>query len=179
MRLLVLGGTRFVGRAVVLDALARGWDVTAIHRGLTGTLPDDVTALRADRSSEEELRAALGDGAWDAVVDTWAGAPVVAAISARLLAGRVSSYGYVSSASVYAWGSHTVENSPLVEGDPRASDGDYPALKRGAELGRAGLILGPHEDIGRLPWWLERISRGGRVVAAGRPRASVAVRRRP
>ncbi len=180
MRLLVLGGTRFVGRAVVADALARGWEVTAIHRGVTGGLPDGVTALLADRSSEPELAAALGERSWDAVLDTWSGAPAVVTATCRLLAGRVERYGYVSSMSVYAWAAHVDERSPLVDGDPNAQDGEYPALKRGAELGvmdafpdallaRAGLILGPHEDIGRLPWWLRRICAGGRVVAPGRP----------
>lgn len=180
MKLLVLGGTRFVGRAVVQDALARGWDVTAVHRGVTGALPDGVTTLLADRSSESQLAAALGDGRWDAVVDTWPGAPAVAEISSRLLGGRVQRYGYVSSMSVYEWGLHVDESSPLVDVDPLAQDGEYAALKRGAELAvlgtfpgallcRAGLILGPYEDIGRLPWWLDRISRGGRVVAPGRP----------
>ena len=67
-----------------------------------------------------------------------------------------------------------------MDGDPAAERGDYPARKRGAELGvlaafpdallaRAGLIVGPYEDIGRLPWWLQRLARGGRVVAPGRP----------
>jgi len=81
---------------------------------------------------------------------------------------------------VYVWGSHVDESSPVVAGDAAATDGDYAAIKRGAELAvlaafpdavlaRAGLILGPHEDIGRLPWWLGRIARGGRVVAPGRP----------
>ena len=176
----MLGGTRFVGRAVVTDALSRGWEVTALHRGVTGALPEAVRALTADRTSPQQLAAALGEETWDAVVDTWSGEPRVATGAARLLAGRAGAYGYVSSSSVYAWGHHVDESSPLVEGDPRAQDGDYPALKRGAELGvtasfpdallaRAGLILGPHEDIGRLPWWLRRIARGGRVVAPGRP----------
>lgn len=180
MRLLVLGGTRFVGRAVVDDALARGWEVTALHRGLTGTLPAGVRTIHADRTSEAALTAALGDAAWDAAVDTWAGAPAVAGLAARVLRGRVGRYGYVSSLSVYVWGSHLDESSPVVAGDPAATDGDYAALKRGAELAvlaafpgavlaRAGLILGPHEDIGRLPWWLGRIARGGPVVAPGRP----------
>ena len=75
MKLLVLGGTRFVGRAVVGAALDRDWDVTAIHRGVTGTLPDGVTVLHADRTSEAALAAAIGDGHWDAVIDTWSGAP--------------------------------------------------------------------------------------------------------
>ena len=176
----MLGGTRFVGRAVVADALARGWDVTALHRGVTGALPDGVRALTADRTSAEQLAGALGGDTFDAVVDTWSGAPRAATLAAHLLAGRAGAYGYVSTSSVYTWGSHVDETSPLVEGDPQAEDGDYPALKRGAELGitaslpdallaRAGLILGPHEDVGRLPWWLRRIARGGRVVAPGRP----------
>ncbi|MDQ1724946.1 MAG: hypothetical protein QOG52_1974, partial [Frankiaceae bacterium] len=179
MKLLVLGGTRFVGRAVVRAALDRGWDVTAIHRGITGTLPDGITVMHADRASEPALAAALGDGHWDAVIDTWSGVPVVAGIAARLLRDRAPRFGYVSSGSVYVWGEHVDERSPLVDGDPRAEGGDYPALKRGAELAvleyfpdailaRAGLLLGPYEDIGRLPWWLDRISRGGRVVAPGR-----------
>jgi 2'-hydroxyisoflavone reductase len=180
MRLLVLGGTRFVGRAVVADAVARGWDVTAIHRGVTGAPPEGVTSLLADRSSERELSGALGASSWDLVVDTWSGAPAVVADAVAMLRGRVQRYGYISSASVYVWGQHVDERSPLVEGDRHAQTGEYPALKRGAELAvleafpdallcRAGLILGPHEDVGRLPWWLHRISQGGRVAAPGRP----------
>lgn len=180
MRVLVLGGTRFVGRALVDDALSRSWDVTAVHRGRTGTLPGGVQAVVADRESESDLAAALGDRRWDLVVDTWSGAPAVAGVSGRVLRGRVGRNGYVSSSSVYEWGQHVDEGSPVVAGDPDATDGDYAALKRGAELAitaafpaallaRAGLILGPYEDIGRLPWWLNRIARGGRVVAPGRP----------
>jgi 2'-hydroxyisoflavone reductase len=180
MRLLVLGGTRFVGRAVIDAALGRGWDVTALNRGLTGELPDGVVALRADRSSPEQLADAVAGQSWDIAVDTWSGAPAVVTHAARILAGQVARYGYVSSASVYVLGAHVDETSPVVEGDPMAVEGDYAALKRGAELGllasfpdavlaRAGLILGPYEDIGRLPWWLGRIARGGPVVAPGRP----------
>ena len=180
MRLLVLGGTRFVGRAIVADALARGWEVTALHRGVTGALPAGVTALHADRTDPDALAAALGTASWDAVVDTWSGAPRVVTSAARLLAPRAERYGYVSSASVYVWGSHVDERSPLVDADPDAESVEYPQQKRGAELGvlasfppallaRAGLILGPYEDVGRLPWWLARIARGGRVVAPGRP----------
>ena len=87
-----------------------------------------------------------------------------------------TSVGYVSSQSVYVWGSHTDERSPVVEGSAEAEESDYAADKRGGELAwdgalwlRAGLILGPYEDIGRLPWWLARTARGGDVVAPGRP----------
>ncbi|HEV7192537.1 MAG TPA: NAD-dependent epimerase/dehydratase family protein [Jatrophihabitantaceae bacterium] len=180
MRLLVLGGTRFVGRAVVADALARGWDVTALHRGITGAPADGANQLLADRCDPLALAEALGGASWDAVVDTWSGAPAAARTAAQLLRGHARKYGYVSSCSVYEWGAHVDEKSPVVDGDPGAVTGDYAAIKRGAELavlesfpdallGRAGVILGPYEDVGRLPWWLDRIARGGRVVAPGRP----------
>ncbi len=70
VRLLVLGKTRFVGRAVIDEALARGWDATALNRGLTGVLPGGVRALRADRTRPEDLADALSGATWDAVVDT-------------------------------------------------------------------------------------------------------------
>lgn len=181
MRLLVLGGTRFVGRAVVEEALARGHEVDAVHRGITGELPPGATSLVADRTDRAQLEAALGDRRWDAVLDTWATAPRVATSAAELLAGRAGRAAYVSSRSVYlemAPGGN--ESRPVWSGAADAEAELYPKDKRGGELGwlgafpdalllRAGLILGPHEDVARLPWWLDRVSRGGRVVAPGRP----------
>lgn len=181
MRLLVLGGTRFVGRAVVEEALARGHDVAAVHRGITGALPDGASGLIADRTDATALSAALGDGTWDAVIDTWASAPRAAKAAADLLVGRVDRAAYVSSRSVYAdMLPGRDESAPVVEADPAADAIDYPTDKRGGELAwlgafpdalllRAGMILGPYEDVARLPWWLDRIARGGRVVAPGRP----------
>ena len=180
MRLLVLGGTQFVGRALVNEGLTRGWDVSALHRGVTGSLPPGVRVLTADRRSPDALAAALGDQSWDLVVDTWSGAPTVVGTAVDALAGRVSRYGYVSTVSVYERGRHVNEQSPLVPGDPTLDEGDYATVKRGAELAvlrhfpdavfaRPGLIIGPYEDLGRLPWWLARVARGGRVVAPGRP----------
>lgn len=169
MRLLVLGGTRFVGRAVVEDALARGWEVTALNRGVTGSVPDGVTALLADRTSESALAAALGTATWDLVVDTWSGAPAVAGLAARALTGRARRYGYVFSESVYTRGSHVDESSPLVDADPDAVDGDYSEIKRGAELA-----------IQRVP---RRRARAGRLdprTARGhRPAALVVAPDRP
>lgn len=177
--LLVLGGTRFVGRSVVAEALTRGWRVAALNRGVTGELPAGVERLVADRTDVDQLRTVLAGRTFDAVIDTWSGAPVVATTAAAVLAGAAGRHAYVSSSSVYTWGQHRDESSPVVDADPGAADGDYAASKRGSEIGivasfpeavlaRAGLILGPYEDIGRLPWWLDRMARGGRVVAPGR-----------
>jgi 2'-hydroxyisoflavone reductase len=175
MKLLVLGGTRFVGRAIVADALGRGFDVTVVSRGESGTPPAGATWFKADRTDADSLQP-LTSTAWDAVIDTWDGAADVVAGSTSLLAATAAWYGYVSSRSVYRWpmslGSD--ESAPVV--DPE-SDHGYPADKRGAELAvldqfagrcllaRAGLIVGPYEDTGRLTWWLQRAAADGWLVA--------------
>ena len=88
MRLLVLGGTRFVGRAVVEAALDRGWEVDAVHRGVTGELPDGAKGLIADRTDPAQLAGVLGDRTWDAVLDTWATAPAVARATVHAVGSR-------------------------------------------------------------------------------------------
>ncbi|GGL12128.1 NAD-dependent epimerase/dehydratase family protein [Mangrovihabitans endophyticus] len=180
MRVLVLGGTGFVGRAVAEAAVAHGHRVTVFNRGRRAPVPG-VRAVAGDRAGPQGL-AALGGACWDAVVDTWSGAPRVVREAARALRSRVGHYTYVSSRSVYdlqAAAGRLAEDAPLVDGDPDAgADGDYAAAKRGGELAalqsdapvllaRAGLILGPYEDVGRLPWWLHRMRRGGPVLAPG------------
>lgn len=179
MRILLLGGTEFVGRAVAEAALERDWEVTAFHRGRHEAPPGVVTLL-GDRSVEGGL-AALERGEWDVVVDTWSGAPSVVRDAGRLLAGRVGSYAYVSSRSVYGFPASAGlnEDGPVVDASPDDGEVEYAQAKRGGELAalaafgeralllRAGLILGPGENIGRLPWWLGRIARGGRVLAPG------------
>ena len=178
----MLGGTRFVGRALVADAVARGWDVTALHRGVTGAPPEGARSLHADRTDPHQLRAALADERYDAVVDTWSGAPRVVRDAVGILRARAPRFAYVSSRSVYTWplAPGAGEDAPVVDGDPDADAVGYPQDKRGGELAalaayddavllRAGLVLGPHEDVARLPWWLDRVARGGRVVAPGRP----------
>jgi 2'-hydroxyisoflavone reductase len=185
MRLLVLGGTHHVGRAVVVEALARGDTVTTLTRGVSGPSAAGALALHADRTDPAALRAALGDGTWDAVVDTWSGAPRAVLESAALLADRARHYSYVSTRSVYTWPPAVGldETGPVVDGDPAGEQSDdYATAKRGGELAaqagfgadrtvlaRAGLILGPYEIVGRMPWWLRRIERGGDVLAPGPP----------
>jgi 2'-hydroxyisoflavone reductase len=181
MRLLVLGGTHHVGRAVVETALARGDEVTTLTRGVSGPSAAGAHELHADRASPGELAAALGGATWDAVIDTWSKAPRMVQDAARLLDGRTGHYCYVSSRSVHSWPfSADDESAAVVDADPGAADdGDYSANKRGGELAvietfgdrallaRAGLILGPYEIVGRMPWWLRRIERGGDVLAPG------------
>ncbi|MFJ8075788.1 NAD-dependent epimerase/dehydratase family protein [Streptomyces sp. NPDC096176] len=182
MKLLILGGTEFAGRAVAESALARGWDVTVFHRGRHAA-PDGVTTRIGDRTAEDGGGlATLADGVWDLVVDTWSGAPSAVRDTAQLLEQRVGRYVYVSSCSVYVWppAAGYDESAPVVEGSPGAGDVPYAEAKRGGELAvldaigedrsllvRSGLILGPWENIGRLPWWLGRIARGGEVLAPG------------
>lgn len=179
MRLLMLGGTEFVGRAVAEAALARGWQVTVFHRGRHAP-PPGARVLLGDRSAEDGL-AALGQGEWDAVVDTWSGAPGAVRDTARLLSGRAGLYAYVSSRSVYAEpvAAGADETFPVVDTSPEDAETDYARAKRGGELAasdafgdrallvRAGLIVGPGENVGRLPWWLLRTARGGDVPAPG------------
>ncbi|MEE8600381.1 NAD-dependent epimerase/dehydratase family protein [Euzebya tangerina] len=192
-RTLVLGGSGFVGPAVVEAALDRGHEVSVFNRGSQPT-PPGVTQLRGDRvtgdlaalrgSARADAHAGTGPDRWDIVVDTWAGPPAAVSEAVRALAGRARTYVYVSSASVYTFPapSGSDESAPLVEGDADDADPqtEYAARKRGGELAafrhdgpvvaaRAGLILGPRSDVGRLQWWLERIARGGDVLAPGPP----------
>ncbi len=191
MRILVLGGTRFLGRHVVLAAEERGHVVTLFHRGVSNPA---LFAGRDVRHGDRDPRvgaglAALEDGRWDAVVDTSAHFPRIVRASAELLASRAEQYVYVSSLSAYA--SLAVpgldESAPLARmADPALEDfgpgfENYGALKvlseEAAEAcfpGRAtrvrpGLIVGPHDNIPRFTWWPVRVARGGEVLAPGTP----------
>ncbi len=180
MKLLVLGGSEFVGRAVVEEGIRRGWAVTTLNRGRRPAVPG-VREVHGDRRETDGLRAVLQE-AWDLVVDTWSAEPIVVDRSARALASRAGRYAYISSRSVYRFpvAAGAAEDAPVVHGSPDdETSEDYARAKRGGELAvtsafgdrallaRPGLILGPHENVGRLPWWLQRIARGGAVVAPG------------
>ena len=191
MRLLVLGGTKFLGRAIVGAALARGHETAIFTRGQTN--PDlfpEAEHLVGDRTSD---LSALEGRRWDTVVDTSGYVPRVVRASAELLSPASEHYTFVSSISVYPDYSQPVhEESPvaeLLEGQPAdelASDySNYGALKAlcerevveafaGRALAvRAGLIVGPHDPTGRFTYWPHRLARGGEVLAPGPPERPV------
>ncbi|HVC03762.1 MAG TPA: NAD-dependent epimerase/dehydratase family protein [Candidatus Acidoferrales bacterium] len=180
-KVLVLGGTDFVGPAVVSAACAHGDDVTIFHRGQTGSAPEGVRVMHGDRTQPSDLDAVASEQ-WDLVVDAWSRAPRVVLESARRLEATSARYVYISTISVYqdVHEGPLNETAPVVDASPDADATDYAADKRGAELAiesvfgpdrcvfaRPGLILGPRENIGRLPWWLRRINAGGTVLAPG------------
>jgi nucleoside-diphosphate-sugar epimerase len=174
MRILVLGGTVFLGRHVVEAALARGDDVTVFTRGVH-PVPPGIEHRIGDRAGDVS---SLGHGEWDVVVDTSGYQAGDVGRLAAVLADRVGHYVFVSSVNVYpSWPEEPVdEDSPVWE-----SGDDYGAQKALSEraLGaampgrvatvRAGLICGPYDNVFRLPWWVRRIARGGRVPAPGAP----------
>jgi 2'-hydroxyisoflavone reductase len=194
MKLLVLGGTKFLGRAVVEAALARGHEVTLFNRGRTN--PDlfpELERLRGDRDGD---LSSLAGRSWDAVVDPSGYVPRVVRASAELLAPNVERYTFVSSLSVYADFSVPSydESTPLARlEDPATEDvqESYGGLKalceqvvnevfgdRGVSV-RAGLIVGPHDPTGRFTYWPLRVASGGEVLApapAGRPVQFIDVR---
>lgn len=168
MHLLLIGGTRFLGRHVVEQALARGQTVTLVHRGRTGTdLFPQVERHLVDRDGDLSV---LAGGRWDAVVDTCAYRPAQVTRMAHALRDRVGGYLLVSTISVYADLSQPglTEDAPLaVEPDPQATAVDatsYGGLKAlceaalraalpgAADVVRPGLIVGPHDPTGRFTW---------------------------
>ncbi|MFI8432604.1 NAD-dependent epimerase/dehydratase family protein [Streptomyces sp. NPDC079020] len=199
MKILVLGGTWFLGRAVAQTALDRGWEVTVFNRGRSGTTPEGARPVHGDRTDDADLVRLAGEGPWDAVVDTSASemAPRTVLAGTRALESVAERYVYISTVNAYrGWPNDALaEDSEVLDGPPDA-DADYGRLpkgwdgpdwyygrqKAGAERAttaafgddrtvilRPGVILGPGEYVGRLPWWLSRAARGGRMLAPGSP----------
>lgn len=204
MKLLILGGPRFVGRSLVESALARGHSVTLFNRGRTAPeLFPEVEKLRGDRATD---LSALEGRAWDAALDTCGYLPDVVRRTVDGLRGRIGHYTFVSSISVYADFSkpgmdESAEAVPLtpeqwktVESIDASEPRNTPAfmelygpLKTECErvvrsafpdraaITRPGLIVGPHDYMDRFPYWVSRVAEGGDVLAPGRPARPVQV----
>ena len=177
MRTLILGGTVFLGRHVAAEALARGHELTLFTRGLHGAgLFPEAERLRGDRGRDVS---ALRGREWDAVIDTSGYAPADVAASSEALAGSGAHLVFVSSINAYpGWPAQTVdEDSPAWETGPDEYGPNKAAAERAAEAAlpgrvaavRAGLLVGPHDGVFRLPWWVKRIAEGGDVPAPGDP----------
>lgn len=184
MKLLILGGTRFLGRHLVDAALVAGHEVTLFNRGRTApNLFPAVESLRGERDGGLD---ALRGRRWDAVIDTCGYVPRVVRQSAQLLAEAATRYIFVSSVSVYAdlSGPGVDEDAPVARlYDPATEDilPNYGGLKAACEeivreafgpralVVRPGLIVGPFDPSWRFSYWVERIARGGRVLAPDVP----------
>ena len=183
MRVLILGGTLFLGRHLVESALERGDDVTVFNRGVTNPkLFPEVEHLSGDRATGD--LGALQGREWDAVVDTSARVPRWVRDATRALAVTDAHYTVVSSVSVYRDVSkpgvnedapvHTVTDETVEDISDAETYGALKALcERAAEHElpgrtlsvRAGLIVGPYDNTGRFTYWVHRVARGGDVLA--------------
>jgi 2'-hydroxyisoflavone reductase len=185
MRILIMGGTAFVGRHMTQAAIDRGHDVTLFHRGQTGAaLFPEATHLTGDRN---QGLAALAEGQWDATIDVSAYLPRQVSSLAAALDGRGGQYLFISSASVYRTpvAPGFSEDAPLNElPDPDTEEitaESYGGLKVACErtgtalfgpattIVRPTYVVGPHDRSYRFTWWVERIARGGQVLAPGDP----------
>ncbi|MCE9645497.1 MAG: SDR family oxidoreductase [Chloroflexi bacterium] len=187
MKILIMGGTRFLGRHLVNSARARGHEVTLFNRGQSN--PDlfgQVEKIRGDR--EKDLDKLSGRN-WDAVIDTCGYVPRIVRSSAGALKGRVEQYVFISSISVYSDFSKIGinESGPLgriedetVEEITGESYGPLKVLCEKAVqevfginslIVRPGLIVGPHDPTDRFTYWPVRVARGGQVLAPDRPDA--------
>lgn len=191
MRLLILGGTWFLGRALGELALSSGWSVTTFNRGVSATDLPGIQAVRGHRERPEDLKKLAERGPWDAVIDTIGYVPNQVLAAASALAPVVGRYVFVSSVNVYTgWPNEPLDDDSTVFDCPPDADatfgaglghaGQYGALKAGCERAvleavgeervvvlRPGVIIGPHEYVGRLTWWLTRCARGGQFLAPG------------
>lgn len=185
MKLLIIGGTRFVGRGLVEEAQARGHELTLFNRGQSNPdLYPDVETIVGDRDGGLD---GLKGHTWDGVIDTCGYVPRLTRHSAELLADAVPHYTFISTISVY----DSLKIPNMDESGPLGSMEDetveevshetYGPLKVLCEQSideamngrathiRAGLIVGPHDQTDRFTYWPVRIDRGGEVLAPGKP----------
>jgi 2'-hydroxyisoflavone reductase len=185
VRILIIGGTAFVGRYIAAAAIDAGHDVTLFNRGQTdpGLFPQ-ATHLTGDRNAD---LSALAHGSWDATVDVCGYFPRQLRSLADALDGRGGRYVFISSVSAYSSGVPRGydEAAPLADvTDPDAetvTGQNYGGLKVACEHAATGLfgsgttiirptyVIGPHDRSYRFTWWVDRLARGGQVLAPGAP----------
>ncbi|MGJ3241044.1 MAG: NAD-dependent epimerase/dehydratase family protein [Anaerolineae bacterium] len=185
MKILVIGGTRFYGRAFTELAIRRGHEITLFHRGQSDSEHfDGAQRVLGDR--EHDLDKLGTEERWDAVLDTCAYTPNVITQSAQYLYGRVNQYVFVSSISVYADSTEhkRTEATQLVTHPEDAPTDElnmahYGSLKMLCESAvegvmpgqvthiRPGLIVGPNDPTNRFTYWVTRLARGGEVLVPG------------
>lgn len=185
MRILMIGGTAFVGRHLAAAALDAGQDVTLFHRGKTGTdLFPQATHLIGDRDEDMSV---LADGSWDATIDVCAYFPRQVRSLATALRGQGGTYVFISSVSAYSPSvpPNYDESAPLADlDDPEATqvtNENYGGLKVACEkvstelfgpdttIIRPTYVIGPYDHSYRFTWWVDRLARGGTVLAPGAP----------
>jgi 2'-hydroxyisoflavone reductase len=186
MRILIIGGTRFVGRHITQAALAAGHEVALVHRGQSGAdLFPLAQHLQADRNEDLSV---LSGTRWDATIDVSAYLPRQVTDLARALDGNGGQYVYISSVSVYEPPAHPEysEDSPVQTLPPGQvpdviDEKTYGPLKvlceraaveqfgSGTLVIRPTYVIGPYDHSGRFTYWVQRIARGGEVLAPGRP----------
>lgn len=195
LKLLMLGGTGFLGPHIVWRAQERGHEVTLFNRGQTG--PDmfpDLEHLQGDRYSDlASLESAIAEGRkWHSAIDTFAYVPSVVTDMMKVISGSIDHYALISTVSVYASSDEAGadESAPLAEVTDEVASGitthrevgmHYGAMKarceQAAEAGmpgkvaniRPGLIVGPRDTTGRFTYWPVRASEGGTMIGPGSP----------
>lgn len=182
MRILILGGTGFIGPHLVKHAVARGHTVSIFTRGRrdASSLPAEVERLVGDRNGQ---LGALEGRTWDAVFDDSATNPDWVRQSAALLRGNVGLYSFTSSTGVYyPYLQRGLDEStpPLLEGNPKDPSAAFGTAKAQCEkivldtFGEGGIvvrpsyIVGPGDTSDRFPYWPVRLARGGEVLVPGK-----------
>jgi len=186
MKVLILGGTRFIGRHIVETLLAAGHVVSVLNRGQSpDELPEQVERLRGDREEGISGLHALNGRSWDACVDVSGYTPRQARSSAELLRESVNRYVFISAVSVYG----DPEDRPVLETHPRLPPASeditevngetYGTLKVTCEnivqevysdrstILRPQIVVGSHDPTGRYSYWVYRALQGGEILAPG------------
>lgn len=185
MKLLLIGGPRFLGYAIIENALEKGWEVTTFNRGKTEPeLFPDIEKLIGDRNGDLSI---LQGRSWDAVIDTCGYFPRQVKATTSLLKDAVEHYTFISSVSAYRdYESKGIDETypvgELQDGDiDEINEDTYGPLKAVCEKiaeeqmpgrvmnVRPGLIVGPRDPSDRFTYWPNRIARGGNVLAPGHP----------